>query len=563
MKLPDNMINIPQIIKILGRSFSAHSRVLSYLGYEGKSFGNTVIYPVECVDALRKFYEEHSNPKAFFFSLSCMERYGVSHVSKSPSIKEKKRNTTRKNYGVDYPAQNDGVKGRIRDTNINRYGNACSLHGEEVQRKVIDTNKVKYGHDNPMQNQSVKERLCESNLRKFGNRSSLHGLNQLNISIAKENAIKENRKSLEEKFGRLYTLNELSAMFDRDITTISKVIINLGIEKIKGKVLYVRQCDCDSLKDYFSSTENSAVSFAERTLGEFLSSVYKGKIIFNDRSVLGNNRELDIYVPEMRVAIEFDGLYWHSELPLLKQGLLSEEEKEIVKYRHLRKTDECSAKGIRLIHIFEDEWTYSRDICKSIILSALGIYKEKIYARKCSIRELSRNEFDDFMLANHIQGTANTHHRIGLFHDGLLVQCMGFIRNAHRTGETELNRMATALNTQVLGGFSRLLFHAVELYGFDEIYSYVANRLYDGKGYNAVGFFELYRNEPTYFYVRNALRRYPRYDFQRKKIEAKFNEGELKYWNPSKTEEVNMWRNGFGRIWDCGTTKVAFKKKNR
>ena len=87
---------------------------------------------------------------------------------------------------------------------------------------------------------------------------------------------------------------------------------------------------------------------------------------------------------------------------------------------------------------------------------------------------------------------------------------------------------------------------------------YIANRLYIGTGYKAIGFKELYRNEPTYFYVRNAMRRFPRYEFKRTEIERKYQEGKLKYWNPEETEEINMLKNGYGRIWDCGTTKVYY-----
>ncbi len=163
---------------------------------------------------------------------------------------------------------------------------------------------------------------------------------------------------------------------------------------------------------------------------------------FNNREIL-NGKELDIYIPSKNVAIEFNGLYWHSD----KQKPFD---------YHKIKTELCNQKGIRLIHIFEDEWQNNKDIIKSIIKSSLGIYDRKIYARKCEIKELNNKEYKDFLVKNHIQGQINSSLKVGLFYKNELVQVAGFGKSRFKSNELELHRMCTLLNTQVIGGFSKL-----------------------------------------------------------------------------------------------------------
>ena len=89
--------------------------------------------------------------------------------------------------------------------------------------------------------------------------------------------------------------------------------------------------------------------------------------------------------------------------------------------------------------------------------------------------------------------------------------------------------------------------------------SYIDRSTFDGKGYYAVGFTKLRENKPSYFYVKTYFRE-PRYHYMRKNIEKKFNEGILEYWNPKETEELNMYKNGYSRVWDCGTIVVKWQK---
>ena len=154
-------------------------------------------------------------------------------------------------------------------------------------------------------------------------------------------------------------------------------------------------------------------SYCEKEVIEFVKSIYNGVIINNNRKIIAPY-ELDIYLPEKKLAIEFDGLFWHND----KSG------KD--KNYHLDKTEKCEKQGIQLIHIFEDEWIEKQIIVKSIIKSKIGIYDKKIYARKCQIKEIAIKDKNDFLRMNHLQGEDHSQIKLGLFYENELVSVMTF-----------------------------------------------------------------------------------------------------------------------------------------
>lgn len=274
---------------------------------------------------------------------------------------------------------------------------------------------------------------------------------------------------------------------------------------------------------------NCGFSNIEKEIAEWLEQYIE--IVKNDRTVL-NGKELDIYVPSKKVAIEFDGLWWHCSQFRDKQY-------------HYWKFDECRKQSIRLIHIFEDEWRDKQEIVKSLILSAIGIYEKKYFARKCTVKEIEKSLAKEFLEANHINGYVNCSKAYGLFNGTELLQVITIGLNRFtKEKKLELLRMATKLNTQVVGGFSKLLKDA----GITEIESYVDNRLFNASGYISSGWTVLEETPISYYYT----------DFKSRFNRMKFQKAKLPQVAENDTEEMRANALGYFRIYDCGTTKLKY-----
>lgn len=274
----------------------------------------------------------------------------------------------------------------------------------------------------------------------------------------------------------------------------------------------------------------------EKTLCSFLEDL-NVQFINNERITI-YPQELDIYIPEKKVAIEYDGLYWHNELKKDKDY-------------HLNKTLECEKNGIRLIHIFEDEWIHKKDIVKSRLKSIFGIVNNKIYARKCTIKDVSFNESKTFLEENHIQGNCVSRYRYGLYYNNELVSLMTFGENRKKLGSKseeehyELLRFCNKLNTLVIGGASKLLNYFIKTHKPKEIISYCDKRWSVGNMYEKLGFKLVSISKPNYFYIING---------KRENI-FKYRKSELikQGFDKNKTEHEIMLERGIYRIYDCGT----------
>lgn len=261
----------------------------------------------------------------------------------------------------------------------------------------------------------------------------------------------------------------------------------------------------------------------------------------SNRTVL-EGKEIDIFLPKHKIGIECDGLRWHNEL-------------YVDKNYHLDKTNKCKEKGIRLIHIFEDEWLNKKEIWKSMLSNILGISKEKIYARKCEISKVSSKDAREFLDKNHIQGYANSNENYGLFYNNELVSLMTFgkprinLGGKKGDGNYELVRFCNKINTNVIGGASKLFKHFIKEYNPNKVVSYSDKRWSIGNLYEVLGFKHSHDSKPNYFYVDNFVRM-NRFGFRKSML---VNEG----FSKDKSEHEIMLERGIYRIYDCGT--MVFK----
>ena len=250
------------------------------------------------------------------------------------------------------------------------------------------------------------------------------------------------------------------------------------------------------------------------------------------------HREFDIFINSKNLAIEFDGLIWHS-----------------TKYRtpaqQRIKTEDAKELGVELIRIFEDEWLFKNKQVKQLITSRLGRLEKSVYARKCEIVYVTNNEAKDFHNENHIQGWKRNGISFGLKYEQKLVAVMTFTSQlSKRTveeGVIELIRFSTAL--QVKGGASRLLKFAIKEVKPKQVISYSDKRLFTGKMYEALGFVNVYESKPNYSYWKEGTKeRKHKAIFKRENLPAILGDK----FDPSLSEKENCEANGYYQVYDDG-----------
>lgn len=261
---------------------------------------------------------------------------------------------------------------------------------------------------------------------------------------------------------------------------------------------------------------------------DFIKSISSETILLSDRSIIAP-KEIDIVIPSKKIAIEFNGLYWHSE-------------KYLKKSYHSDKQTFCADAGYKILNIFEDEWKFKKDIIKSMISYRMGLCKQKIGARSCIIKEVPKNERKTFFDQNHIDGDVSAKLSFGLYHKDVLVACLSLRKPNHKKWKDyfEIARFSQKLNINVSGGLSKLISHIMT----DErimtkigILSYVDTRYGDGAGYTSAGFVK--ESETRYsFWWTDGIHRFNRF-----KIRA--NSG-LQKTEKQVAEESNVYK-----IWGC------------
>jgi very-short-patch-repair endonuclease len=284
------------------------------------------------------------------------------------------------------------------------------------------------------------------------------------------------------------------------------------------------------------STQQSKL---EKHLIEFIKQHYNGWVEERDRTIL-DNKELDIVLPDLGLAFEINGAYWHTE------------EHGRDKDYHLNKTLEAKEQGYKLIHI----WDYDNlEIVESRILQLLG-HSKRIMARKCDLNMVDWPTAKAFLSNSHLQGAGSpTKLNYGLYYENELVAIMTFQKpRFSKEADYEMIRYATKLNTTVVGGASKLLKYFLNTNNNPTILTYANQDWSSGSLYQTLGFKYQHTSEPNYKYVKGS-QLLTRYQCQKHKLPKLL--GEL--FDPELTETQNMEANGYQKLWDTGNLVYLLK----
>lgn len=255
--------------------------------------------------------------------------------------------------------------------------------------------------------------------------------------------------------------------------------------------------------------------------------------------------QLDLYFPEQQLAIEFNGLFWHQE-------------SKVGKNYHRDKQLRFLEQGIQVVNIFEQQFNSQaqRDLWVSIINNKLKLSTTKLYARKLEIGKVPDTESKKFLELNHIQGNCHASINLGLYYNKELQCLMTFAKpRFDKKYQYEMLRFCTRLNTNIVGGASKLLTAFEREFKPTNLVSYANKQFSNGNLYKQLGFELLGELAPGYWWSNGNYGKttYSRYQTQKHKLVKLLGDR----FNPNMTEEQNMISSGFYRIFDCGNLKFV------
>jgi hypothetical protein len=433
------------------------------------------------------------------------ERYGGSLMG-SPIIAEKIKKTNLEKYGVENPysipeihqksldyLKNKGkiARERIIKENLEKYGTETPTRIQKLNK----TCQEKYGIDNPFQLQKVVQNTINRNIENHNIKLKNFCLNN-NLSVLNhdEKTIKVKCNSCGEEFELIRSPFYTFWLYDR---------CNKCYPKVAGK------------------------SIEEKELLNWIKSIYSGLIIENSRQIIPP-KEIDIYIPEFKLGIEYNGIYWHTG----------------DRKRHREKWELAQKKDIDLIQIWSSEWRDSKAIIQSIIKNRLG-KSIPIFARKCEIKEISIKEARIFAETYHLQGFYPGIY-IGLYYNGELVDMSIFCKSRFgNKSDWELTRHCIKEGMRVIGGLSREISFFKKLGNNGSIIDYCDMRLFNGRGH--WGFKEIGITPPDMQYsdYNNII---PRGRFQKWRMK---NINGFKF-DENLTQRQNLLNNGMDFIYGVG-----------
>lgn len=444
----------------------------------------------------------HKNNKGYIIMKQKMlEKYGTTSTSQFIDYSkidynkryEKSKQTFIEKYGVDNPAKSEDVKNKIKNTNVERYGFSVAAKNENVKDKQRKTIKERYGNNMP------------------GPRAShIKFLNQ-----------------------RLQELNE------SNITWLDKDSFRGKYDN--GPIYYNFRCnECGNLfKDDFHSgfpickkcnPSLNGHSKTEIEIQDFVKSICNYDVICNDRSVL-DGKELDIYIPSKKVAIEYNGTYWH--------GYRNDETRSLNKFKKdvEYKRVECQKKGIRLINVDECDYLNRPEVFKRFFVDLI-CERKRVYARDCTYKEIDTKTAEEFLTYYHVNGFRGGYYKCGLFYNDELI-CVA-VFGKHKKYENECIRLCYKTGYDIVGGWDKIQKHFGK-----KFLHYVNLKYFSGENKTGCG----YR-----FVINKQL--YSRQQLQKAKLIKMFDD-----YDDSVSDFQNCLKHNGIAIFDCGNDIRIYNQK--
>jgi very-short-patch-repair endonuclease len=466
----------------------------------------------------------------------------------SPEIQAKAASTNLMRYGAEKPFQSDQIRKKAAQSYLNNTGFDSPLHNPTVQKKIQDTTIAKYGglmtharkaaykkfNENPFSNRLIREKIKETMFAKYG------------VEFPSQDP-EIRQRIVDTNLQRYNCTNPAQMHYSEEVKQVLNVS-DLFVEKYQNNGLQWFINGGMSPGAVRSKLIDFGVLGKRQSMPEeFIQSVlFDNNIQFtpNTRSIIPP-LELDFYLPEFKIAIEVNGIYWHSEISGKKD-----------KKYHSNKFTLCKDQGIQLLQFWDIDIIDNPHIVENKIKQLLGI-NTRIYARSASVIQLSKEQEREFFDSFHFQGYSPSKECYGLVYNGEVVAAMSFTKpRFNKNYQWELLRFACKTNHTIVGGASKLFSKFVKVNSPESVVSYSDRRVSLGKLYNILGFSYILSSTPGYHYTSDYKSLSSRVKYQKHKLSKL-----LPNFDPTLTEWQNMQLNGFDRVWDCGMDTWVWNRK--
>jgi hypothetical protein len=349
----------------------------------------------------------------------------------------------------------------------------------------------------PYNSKNLKLYKRENDLNKISYHIENDDIYTQEETVAKIGGYIEELRKRDNKCNNLYiSFLKIDPKIIASISYYTKDMINVTYANRIHFMLYgAPEVEKDHIKpDFYSFEVGYKMRFANRETSkgeeEMFNWVSEHVKAIKDRKNL-KGKELDVWIPEYNLAIEYDGEYWHNSDKVGERGLLE-------------KTEKCEKLGIELLHVFETEWESDSTIIKSIISSKINKFDRKIYARKCKILEVPTLNYLRFMDENYLGDWGYGGRIVGLYLNDELLSIMSVV---NRDDHLLIDRYCSKLNTQVIGGFSKMLKSVVKKHTPEKLRAIVDRRYSNGGMLKKLGFNLIETTPPNKWYFQSGSKK--------------------------------------------------------
>ena len=428
--------------------------------------------------------------------------YGFEYVSQSQIVKDKVKATNLERYGVEYPIQSDIIMSKIKSTNMERYGFEYALQSEIIKDKFKITNLERYGFEYAIQSKIIKDKAKKTNMERYGVEYSTQSHLLDNIHLMKS----------QEFWDEFKDYNEIVDYF-RDIVVFTTMRY------------YTRKYRPDLVND-------GLISYPHRIINNFLTEL-NIEFVINTKEII-TPKELDIFIVNHKLAIEVNGIYWHSE----KQGRDNN--------YHLNKVNQCELKDITLLQFTDYDILNKTNIVFSMIKAELSL-NEIINTTDTQIVDIDDILAETFYNDNCLQGYIEAEIHKGLTYNNELVAVISLTKLSN---ENYFINYANKLNYNVIDSFQKLVKNSgcigKLIYHVDRNYS--SGKFYEDNNWHLESIIP-----PNYYYTNDYENLYHQTTIQKDKLEEL-----LETYDDNLSELENMVANGYDVFWDCGTKVYSY-----